>query len=685
MDFPVRIIFFLNIILHMNATQKIANALRVLSIDAVFHANSGHPGMPLGMADIAAVLWTHFLKFNGINPLWFNRDRFILSNGHGSMLHYALLHLFGYNMQLEDIKQFRQLHSRTPGHPERNHTPGIEVTTGPLSQGLANAVGMALAEKQLGLKFNETQLAPIVDHYTYVFLGDGCLMEGLSHESASFAGEYQLNKLIAFYDCNGITIDGQAPQNIKAETIARFHGYGWQVLEIDGHDHQAIFEAIEKSQQEKTKPSLIICHTKIGLGSKLEGQAKVHGSPLDAEDMTQLKAKLDWHYPPFKVPDEIYALINLDEGQQAENQWIQTCFDYMQKDAQAYSEFLRRINGDLPDNWSKIKSQLFQKATEFKQAVATRQSSQYCLEYLIPELPELIGGSADLTPSNNTKVKTSQEIQIQESGNYIHYGVREFGMAAIMNGLAAHQGFIPYGGTFLVFADYARNAIRMSAMMELKVIYVLTHDSVFLGEDGPTHQPIEHLAMLRYTPKLRVWRPASNLETAVAWAESIEYTGASCIILSRQNLNEFKQTTSDAEMIRKGAYIVYENHKSPDIILMATGSELGLAIEAAHLLQQEDIRVRVVSMPNPEVFLQQSEEYRESVLPNAIRNRIAIEAAQKAYWYQFVGLDGAILGLSDFGASAPAEDVRTAFELDLPSVIKASKQLLLKNGMMPVN
>jgi len=401
--------------------------------------------------------------------------------------------------------------------------------------------------------------------------------------------------------------------------------------------------------------------------------------------MAQLKAKLNWHYPPFEVPEEIYALIHLDKGQQEENQWIQTCFDYMQKDTQSYNEFLRRINGDLPDNWSEIKAQLFQKATEFKPAIATRQSSQYCLEYLIPELPELIGGSADLTPSNNTKVKTSQEIQIQEPGNYIHYGVREFGMAAIMNGLAAHQGFIPYGGTFLVFADYARNAIRMSAMMELKVIYVLTHDSIFLGEDGPTHQPIEHLAMLRYTPKLRVWRPASNLETAVAWTESIEYAGASCIILSRQNLNEFNQASSDAEMVRKGAYIVYENHKSPDIILMATGSELGLAIEAAHLLQQEDIRVRVVSMPNPEVFLQQSEEYRESVLPNAIRNRIALEAAQKAYWYQFVGLDGAIVGLSDFGASAPAEDVRLAFELDVPSVIKASKQLLLKNGMMPVN
>lgn len=669
----------------MNATQKIANALRVLSIDAVFHANSGHPGMPLGMADIAAVLWSKFLKFNSNNPLWFNRDRFVLSNGHGSMLHYALLHLFGYHMQLEDIKQFRQLHSKTPGHPERHHTPGIEVTTGPLSQGFANAVGLALAEKQLALQFNQPDLDAIVDHYTYVFLGDGCLMEGLSHEAASFAGEYQLNKLIAFYDCNGITIDGKAPKNIKAETIARFHAYNWHVLEINGHDHQAISDAIEQSQQEKSKPSLIICHTIIGLGSIFEGEAKVHGSPLDSKDMQQLKDKLNWNAPPFEVPLEIYQLIDLQKGLELENQWIQVCFQYMQQDSSSYGEFLRRINNDLPDNWSTIKEELFQKAIEFKPAIATRQSSQNCLEYLIPQLPELIGGSADLTPSNNTKVASSSELNAQKHGNYIHYGVREFGMAAIMNGLAAHQGFIPYGGTFLVFADYARNAIRMSAMMELKVVYVLTHDSIFLGEDGPTHQPIEHLAMLRYTPKLQVWRPASNLETAVAWTQALEYQGASCLILSRQNLRELKQSASDAEMIRKGAYIVYENYSSPDMILLASGSEVGLAIEAAQNLQKEEIRVRVVSMPNPEIFLQQSTEYQESVLPHAIRNRIAIEAAQKAYWYQFVGLDGQIIGLSDFGVSAPAESVRQAFNLDVTSVIKTCKQLLLKNGMMPVN
>ncbi len=685
-NFPVRINSFLNLTTtFMNATQKIATALRILSIDAVFQANSGHPGMPLGMADIAAVLWTHFLKFNGTNPYWFNRDRFVLSNGHGCMLQYALLHLFGYNMQLQEIKQFRQLHSKTPGHPEKHHTPGIEVTTGPLSQGLANAVGMALAEKQLALKFNKPDCLPLVDHYTYVFLGDGCLMEGLSHESASFAGEQELNKLIAFYDCNGITIDGSAPAHIKEETIQRFTGYNWHILEIDGHDHQAIFDAIKTCQNEKNRPSLIICRTIIGLGSIHQGEAKVHGSPLDANDMAQLKEKLNWHDKPFEIPQEIYQLIDLEKGQSEENAWINICLDYMQKYRENYQEFLRRINGDLPDAWQNIKENLFEKALQFKSPLATRQSSQLCLEQLVPQMPELLGGSADLTPSNNTKTKDSKEINAHQVGNYIHYGVREFGMAAIMNGLAAHQGIIPYGGTFLVFSDYARNAIRLSAMMELKVIYVLTHDSIFLGEDGPTHQPIEHLAMLRYTPKLHVWRPASNLETAVAWTAALEYQGTSCLVLSRQNLMEIKQTKQDSEAIQKGAYIIYEASKTPDIILMATGSEVGIAIETAKKLEAEQIAVRVVSMPNPEVFLQQSSEYQEAVLPSKIRQRVAIEAAQKAYWYQFVGLDGAIVGLSDFGLSAPAEDARTALGFDVPSILKVCQQLLLKNGIVSVH
>lgn len=669
----------------MTATQKIATALRILSIDAVFQANSGHPGMPLGMADIAAVLWTDFLKFNGSNPHWFNRDRFILSNGHGSMLHYALLHLFGYALSLEDLKQFRQLHSKTPGHPERLHTPGVEVTTGPLSQGLANAVGMALAEKQLACVFNTTKHLSLVDHYTYVFLGDGCLMEGLSHESASFAGEHQLHKLVAFYDCNGITIDGKAPAHIKEETIARFKGYQWHIIEIDGHDHQAIFNAIQNAQAEKTKPTLIICNTTIGKGSKQEGQAKVHGSPLENEDMIQLKQSLNWQSAPFEIPADIRFLIDLNKGTHAENQWLETCFAYMQDEPQLYQEFCRRINGDLPDNWQTFKSKLFQQALNFKPSVATRQSSQYCLEHLLNELPELIGGSADLTPSNNTQVAQSQEITEKQTGNYIHYGVREFGMAAIMNGLAAHQGIIPYGGTFLVFSDYARNAIRMSAMMSLKVIYILTHDSIFLGEDGPTHQPIEHLAMLRYTPKLKVWRPASHLETAVAWAMALEYSGASCLILSRQNLISFEQSIEDVEHIQKGAYVLYREKKNLDLILLATGSEVGLAIEVAQKLEEESISVRVVSMPNPEIFSEQSMDYQESILPSHLRHRVAIEAAQKNYWYQFVGLDGAIIGLSDYGLSAPAEDARRARGFDVPSILKTCKQLLLKNGFMPVN
>lgn len=669
----------------MTATQKIATALRVLSIDAVFQANSGHPGMPLGMADIAAVLWTHFLKFNSTNPHWFNRDRFILSNGHGSMLQYALLHLFGYAISLEDIKQFRQLNSKTPGHPERLHTPGIEVTTGPLSQGLANAVGMALAEKQLANTFNIANQPAIVDHYTYVFLGDGCLMEGLSHECASFAGQHQLNKLIAFYDCNGITIDGKTPHHIKEETIARFTGYQWHIVEIDGHDHQAIFDAIQTCRAEKIRPSLIICHTTIGKGSLIEGQAKVHGAPLDNADMIQLKKSLGWNSPPFEIPSDIRTLIDDEKGVRAENQWLEICLNYMQNSPQLYCEFLRRINGDLPDNWQTFKEEIFQQAMHFKPSLATRQASQYCLEHLVPYLPELLGGSADLTPSNNTKVSSSKEITEQETGNYIHYGVREFAMAAIMNGLAAHQGFIPYGGTFLVFSDYARNAIRMSAMMELKVIYILTHDSIFLGEDGPTHQPIEHLAMLRYTPKLQVWRPASNLETAVSWTSALEYSGTSCLILSRQNLIAFEQSPADIEHIQKGAYIVYREKKPVDLILLATGSEVGIAIETAQKLEEDSISVRVVSMPNPEIFTTQSAEYQESILPSHLRHRVAIEAAQRNYWYQFVGLDGEIIGLTDYGLSAPAEDARRALGFDVPSIVKICKQLLLKNGFMPVN
>ena len=662
----------------MNPSLKIASAIRTLSIDATSHANSGHPGMPLGMADIAAVLWQDFLKFNPENPHWFNRDRFMLSNGHGSMLQYALLHLFGFKLSLDDIKAFRTLNSKTPGHPERNHTPGIEVTTGPLAQGLANAVGMALAEKQLALQFNHAQ--EIIDHYTYVFLGDGCLMEGLSHETASFDGEYQLHKLIAFYDCNGITIDGETPKQILKETIARFEAYGWFIQEINGHDHQAIHHAITLAKNQTEKPSFIICHTIIGLGSIHQGQAKVHGSPLDAADCAQLKEKLNWNASAFTIPDEVYALIDRQKGPLVENEWLKLCHQYEASYPRAYEELLRRMNGDMPDDWHNIQMNLFEQALSMKQPIASRQSSQICLNELIPKLPELIGGSADLTPSNNTKTHHSENIGPNRLGNYIHYGVREFGMSAIMNGLSAHGGFIPYGGTFLVFADYAKNAIRLSAMMELKVIYVLTHDSIALGEDGPTHQPIEQLAMLRYTPKLNVWRPATPLEMAVSWAEALKYPGASCLILSRQNLDARQESLSMAEDIAKGGYIAFEHGQDPALILMATGSELGLAITVAKaLIEADNLCIRVVSMPNPNVFTRQSGEYQAHVLPNKQRKRVAIEASAKDYWYQFVGLDGAIIGMSDFGVSAPAEDARKYFGFDVQSVLKTCRNLLNKN------
>lgn len=654
----------------MKTSQLIASAIRILSIDAVAQANSGHPGMPLGMADIAAVLWTHFLKFNPKNPHWFNRDRFILSNGHGAMLHYALLNLFGYKLSLEDIKNFRQLHSKTPGHPERNHTPGIEVTTGPLSQGLANAVGMALAEKKLNQQFPQ-----LIDHHTYVFLGDGCLMEGLSHESCSFAGEFQLNKLIAFYDCNGITIDGPTPPQIKDETIQRFKGYQWHILEIDGHDHDAIYQAIATCQQQD-RPSLIICNTIIGLGSKLQGQAKVHGSPLDADDIANIKAQLNWDAPPFTIPEYIYASIDSHKGEILENQWLKTCYQLSTKNPEIYNEFMRRANGDLPDAWPAFKNSLYQIALNMKQPIATRVASQNCLEFLTEKLPELLGGSADLTPSNNTKTK---------QGDYLHYGVREFGMSAIMNGLAAHQGFIPYGGTFLVFSDYARNAIRMSAMMGLKVIYVLTHDSIGLGEDGPTHQPIEHLAMLRATPRLKVWRPASPLEMAVAWTDAIEYQGASCLILSRQNLDALQQTEKDVAEIQKGGYILYESNATPEIILMSTGSEIAITLEAAKQLELTGISARVISMPCIELFLQQSKEYQNMVLPSHIRTRVAVEAANPSPWYRFVGLDGVVIGLEDFGASAPAEQVREQMGITKNHILKVCHQLTTHKTNLTIN
>lgn len=663
----------------MMSSQQIATALRVLSIDAVAKANSGHPGMPLGMADIAAVLWLHFLKFNPNNPHWANRDRFILSNGHGSMLHYALLHLFGYPLSLDDLKNFRQLDSKTPGHPERDHTPGIEVTTGPLAQGLACGVGMAIAEQNLATNFNHPQLPALIDHYTYVFVGDGCLMEGLSHEVCSLAGQLKLKKLIVFYDCNGITIDGPTPANMKQETIERFAAYQWHVTEIDGHDHEAIHQAILDCQQQH-RPSLIVCRTVIGLGSKYAGQAKVHGSPLDAEDIAAIKQQLHWQAPPFSIPDSIYACIDRHKGIKAEDAWVKIALDYYEQDPALYQEFMRRMNGDLPQDWAQIKSQLLAEACLVTQNLATRQLSQQCLERLVPKLKELLGGSADLTPSNNTQVKASTTLNAETAGNYIHYGVREFGMMAVMNGIAAHQGFIPYGGTFLVFSDYARSAIRMSAMMKLKTIFVLTHDSIALGEDGPTHQPIEHLAMLRTTPNLLVWRPASALEMAVAWTHAIEHQGASCLALSRQNLPHINQTPTQATDIAKGGYIAFEHGHDLQLILIATGSELSLALEAATLLAKHNLSVRVVSMPCANLFLAQSRDYQDLVLPQHVRARIAIEAAASNYWYQFVGLDGEIVGIDQFGRSAPEKEVKQCLGIHVDALMARCQQLLRRFG-----
>lgn len=655
-----------------------ANAIRFLSVDAVENAQSGHPGMPLGMADIAAVLWLRFLKHNPKNPKWFNRDRFVLSNGHGSMLLYSLLHLTGYALSIEEIQNFRQLHSKTPGHPECTDTPGVETTTGPLGQGLANAVGMAIAEKMLAAQFNCHDVT-LVDHFTYAFVGDGCLMEGISHEVSSLAGTLGLGKLIVFYDDNGISIDGKVDDWFADDTAARFRAYHWHVIDaIDGHDEQAIEHAIICAREEVEKPSLIICKTIIGLGSVAAGSSSVHGAPLGASDIQQLRAYFDWPYAPFVIPDELYAQWNHEEqGQEEEQAWLNICDRYQTLDRKQYHEFLRRINGDLPDDWHS-KTQAFIKQCQSNQkTMATRRASQQCIEYYASFLPEILGGSADLTCSNNTDWSGTKPIQHGAfQGNYINYGVREFGMSAIMNGLALHGGFIPYGGTFLVFSDYARNAIRLSALMKQRIIYVYTHDSIGLGEDGPTHQPIEHASMLRLTPNLLVWRPADVLETAVAWQQALEcHTGPSCLLLSRQNLPALHHTSDDHERISRGGYIVYDCGRFPDVIVIATGSEVFLSIESAMIAKDFGCRVRVVSMPCAERFLAQDEAYQTDVLPPSIRKRIAVEAASSSYWYRFVGLDGIVLGIDQFGLSAPADKVYQAVGITVANIVSNINRL----------
>ncbi|KTC84561.1 MULTISPECIES: transketolase [Legionella] len=663
----------------MSLSNDLANAIRFLSIDAVEQAQSGHPGMPLGMADIATVLWKKFLKYSPKNPNWFDRDRFVVSNGHGSMLLYSLLHLTGYNLSIDELKHFRQLHSKTPGHPEYSDTPGVETTTGPLGQGLANAVGMAIAEKQLATLFNRPN-SKLINHFTYVFVGDGCLMEGLSHEVSSLAGTLGLGKLIVFYDDNGISIDGKVESWFTDDTALRFKAYNWQVIgPIDGHDPQAIEKAIVQAQQETAKPSMIICKTVIGFGSPVAGSEKAHGAPLGAEGVAKVRETFNWPYEPFVIPETIYAEWNhIEQGQHDENQWLALCNNYQQQYQSDYHEFLRRINHDLPDNWNNFSEHFIEQCRHNDKALATRKSSQLCLQQFAHLLPEMLGGSADLTGSNNTDWSGTKAIKSTDfSGNYLFYGVREFGMAAIMNGLALHGGFIPYGGTFLVFADYARNAIRLSALMKQRVIYVFTHDSIGLGEDGPTHQPIEHAAMLRMTPNMQVWRPADLFETAIAWQQALEHhTGPSSLLLSRQNLPELTHAPDSAKNIKKGGYILSDCQGQPEAILLATGSEVQLALAAATQLQAAGKRIRVVSMPCCERFLAQDNAYQEQVLPKAIRKRVAVEAATTAYWYRFVGLDGAVIGIDRFGVSAPAAQAYNYLGITVENIVMTLEHIL---------
>lgn len=663
----------------MTQLTLLANAIRFLSVDAVEKAQSGHPGMPLGMADIATVLWHTFLKHNPRNPHWFNRDRFVLSNGHGSMLLYALLHLTGYSLSLDELQQFRQLHSKTPGHPEYKHTPGVETTTGPLGQGLANAVGMALAEKILAEQFND-KTSTIVDHFTYVFVGDGCLMEGISHEVCSLAGTLGLGKLIVFYDDNGISIDGPVESWFSDDTALRFQAYHWQVIgPIDGHHPQEIEKAIIEARSETQRPTLIICKTIIGYGAPQAGQAITHGAPLGAASVEQLRMQLNWPNTPWHIPEDIYRVwSHTDAGIQAEKSWLAQCSAYQSRNPEQYSEFLRRINSDLPDHWAELINMFHTQCQTQTRPMATRKASQLCIEYYASHCPELFGGSADLTGSNNTDWSGTRVISAHHwHGNYLHYGVREFGMAAILSGIALHGGFIPYGGTFLVFSDYARSAIRMAAIMQQRVIFVLTHDSIGLGEDGPTHQPIEHIGMLRTTPNVHVWRPASLLETAIAWEQALEHhTGPSCLLLTRQNLPHIEHTPEQIKQMAKGAYILSDSAEQPELIILATGSEVSIALEGAQALRQEGIATRVISLPCVERFLTQDPEYRDSLLPKQIRKRIAIEAGATNYWYRLIGLDGVVIGIDRYGESAPAPAVYESLGITVERLKAEGRRLI---------
>lgn len=661
----------------MPTRQELANCIRFLAIDAVQKANSGHPGMPMGMADIAEVLWNDFLHHSPAHPNWPNRDRFILSNGHGSMLQYALLHLSGYDLKLDDLKHFRQLHSVTPGHPEYGITIGVETTTGPLGQGIAHGVGLALAEKLLAQQFNQPNFN-IVDHYTYVFMGDGCLMEGISHEACSLAGTLKLNKLIAFWDDNGISIDGHVNGWFRDNTPERFRAYGWHVIEnIDGHNPDKIKAAITTAKAITDKPILICCKTIIGFGSPNKaGTHDVHGSPLSDAEIKVVREKLNWSHPAFEIPQEYYSAWDAKQkGLDLEKNW-QTLFNhYQEKHPLLAQEFQRRIHHKLPNNFEEIIQTALNKFLANPETIATRKASQNCLNILAPIFPEFLGGSADLTGSNLTLAKTAKAITPEDfNGNYIYYGVREFGMSAIMCGITLHGGFIPFGGTFLTFCDYARNAVRLAALMKIRVIFVYSHDSIGLGEDGPTHQPVEHIGMLRLTPDLSVWRPCDPVETLVAWQMAIENINKpSCLLLSRQNLPQQIHTEKTINHIKKGGYILSDSEKSPDIILISTGSEVHLASEAAKILRENHKKsVRVVSMPSVDTFLSQEKNYQEEVLPKHIKHRIAIEAGSKDIWYKFVGFEGKIIGMDSFGESAPASEIYKALGITAENIVKAA-------------
>jgi transketolase len=666
-------------ILAMPSRRERANAIRALSMDAVQKANSGHPGAPMGMADIAEVLWHDYLKHNPSNPGFADRDRFVLSNGHGSMLIYSLLHLSGYDLSIEDLQSFRQLHSKTPGHPEFGYAPGVETTTGPLGQGLANAVGFALAEKILAAQFNRDG-HQIVDHHTYVFLGDGCMMEGISHEVCSLAGTLGLGKLVAFYDDNGISIDGEVEGWFSDDTPARFEAYGWQVIRnVDGHDPEEIKTAIDTARK-SAQPTLICCKTIIGFGSpNKQGKEECHGAALGHAEIALTRAALNWPHAPFEIPAEIYAAWDArDSGAAVEADWTQRFAAYAEAYPQLAREFTRRMAGELPADFSAQASAYIRAVAEKGESIASRKASQNCLNAFGPLLPELLGGSADLAGSNLTLWQGCKGVSAEDaSGNYLYYGVREFGMSAIMNGLALHGGLLPYGATFLMFMEYARNAVRMSALMKQRVLYVFTHDSIGLGEDGPTHQPVEQLTSLRTTPNLDTWRPADTVEAAVAWKAAIERKdGPSALIFSRQNLPHNQRDAQTLAAIGRGGYVLEDCAGEPELILIATGSEVGLATAAAAQLRAQGRQVRVVSMPSTNVFDRQDAAYQQAVLPLQVTARIAIEAAHADFWYKYVGLEGRIVGMHGYGESAPAGQLFEHFGFTVENIVGTAEELL---------